>query len=344
MKVVSYTLYLLASTVASSSYVQGKDAEQQLRRSLRAPMQYPKELYDEPIKEDTKSKVTICHVPDEDPLNFHDISVSQKSVDSHLAHGDYMGPCYLSCEDLCHDGDFCTTDDYIVEEDTCICIFEPVICGENESCVNTESSYECICSEGYELEELERRLYVPDVEPDVDSPVCIDINECLQEEDPCGENGSCVNTEGSYECECDHGYEFDSSTCVDIDECVVQEEPLCGDNQSCVNTEGSYDCICNEGYQFDMYRSKMEYKAPPVCVDIDECHREESLCGENESCVNTEGSYECNCSTGYRFDTESSTCADIDECAEGATCSNEGYACVNTPGAYNCEPMDQRAL
>ena len=38
-----------------------------------------------------------------------------------------------------------------------------------------------------------------------------------------------------------------------------------------------------------------------IILDIDECSRatDEVLCGANRQCMNTVGSYECVCATGY---------------------------------------------
>ena len=36
------------------------------------------------------------------------------------------------------------------------------------------------------------------------------------------------------------------------------------------------------------------------CVDIDECKLKLSNCAENAECINTEGSYECQCKTGFQ--------------------------------------------
>lgn len=39
------------------------------------------------------AKVTICHIPPGNPANAHTITVSEKAVPAHLAHGDTLGPC-----------------------------------------------------------------------------------------------------------------------------------------------------------------------------------------------------------------------------------------------------------
>ena len=38
-------------------------------------------------------KVTICHIPPGNPSKARTKSISGKSVDDHLAHGDLLGPC-----------------------------------------------------------------------------------------------------------------------------------------------------------------------------------------------------------------------------------------------------------
>jgi hypothetical protein len=39
------------------------------------------------------SKVVICHIPSGDLSKAHTISVGVDAVESHLAHGDTIGPC-----------------------------------------------------------------------------------------------------------------------------------------------------------------------------------------------------------------------------------------------------------
>lgn len=45
---------------------------------------------------------------------------------------------------------------------------------------------------------------------------CVDIDECAADSvgSGCHPNASCINTEGSYSCECAEGYEGDGQSCV----------------------------------------------------------------------------------------------------------------------------------
>nr|XP_020478341.1 latent-transforming growth factor beta-binding protein 4 [Monopterus albus] len=220
---------------------------------------------------------------------------------------------------------------------------DPLRCPGQE-CINSQGSYRCVsCQPGYEL--LNR--------------LCTDIDECRQA--PCS-NGRCENTPGSYRCVCHHGYKLQDNTCTDVDECAelsqcpgqmcvnsvgsyrcVSCRPgytlagrqcidvnECEDSrtcpgQRCVNTEGSYRCVaCQQGH----------HSVNGVCTDIDECASVRA-CDAQRVCVNTIGSFRCDCPPGYRTSGLGRQCRDINECLEGDFCFSRGE-CVNTPGSYTC--------
>ena len=39
------------------------------------------------------ANVEVCHEPPDNPLSFHTIRISEKSLRDHLAHGDSVGSC-----------------------------------------------------------------------------------------------------------------------------------------------------------------------------------------------------------------------------------------------------------
>ena len=85
---------------------------------------------------------------------------------------------------------------------------------------------------------------------------CIDIDECAQTIDWCG-NLACENSIGAYTCYCPTGtevaetfdfeYQRKVKKCLDIDEC--QKLNICPRNSICNNNEGSYHCTCNKGFE-----------------------------------------------------------------------------------------------
>ena len=89
-------------------------------------------------------------------------------------------------------------------------------------------------------------------------------------------------------CRCIEGYEGVATFgCTDIDEC--QNLTICNqdtdDNQFCINVDGSFNCDCDIGYQM---------LANGTCGDINECEFHFTHnCLENDTCINTVGSYTC---------------------------------------------------
>ena len=68
-----------------------------------------------------------------------------------------------------------------------------------------------------------------------------------------------------------------------------------------------------------------------MTVDIDECSTG-GVCDENAECVDTAGSYECTCSSGYTGDGH--TCLDIDECLSDPC--DENATCTSNNGSFSC--------
>ncbi|XP_048832997.1 fibrillin-2b isoform X7 [Brienomyrus brachyistius] len=151
-----------------------------------------------------------------------------------------------------------------------------------------------------------------------------DMNECLDNPDICT-NGMCINTDGSFRCECPFGYSLDYTgvKCVDTDECSIGNP--CG-NGSCTNVVGGFECACHEGF---------EPGSMMTCEDINECSLNPLLCAFR--CVNTFGSYECTCPVGYVLRDDHRMCRDQDECSDGLDdCASKGMTCKNLIGTFMC--------
>ncbi|KAL7847601.1 hypothetical protein AOLI_G00223190 [Acnodon oligacanthus] len=152
----------------------------------------------------------------------------------------------------------------------------------------------------------------------------VDLNECVEIPGIC-QNGHCINTDGSFRCECSTGYTLNYSgvDCVDVDECAVGNP--CG-NGTCNNVIGSFECNCEEGF---------EPGPMMTCEDINECGQNPLLCAFR--CINTFGGYECSCPSGYTLREDGRMCQDLDECTEGLhDCDTRAMNCKNLIGTFMC--------
>lgn len=161
---------------------------------------------------------------------------------------------------------------------------------------------------------------------------CVDDDEC--QSNPCGDNATCVNTPGTFECSCISGYLGDGITCVDVNECDTNNGG-CDALTTCTNTPGTRICgACPSGYAGN---------GDEGCMDIDECTSDTDDCDSNPVaiCSNTPGAFTCACPSGYEGDGHgSSGCVDINECASGnGGCDTSPMVtCTNTEGGRTCGP------
>ncbi len=163
-----------------------------------------------------------------------------------------------------------------------------------------------------------------------DGSLCEETNECEDELlNTCHSDATCTNTDGSFECSCNAGFDGDGLECTDIDECTLGSD-TCDDHADCANTAGSFTCTCKDGWEGD----------GETCNDINECANADSNnCDVNATCTNIDASYTCECNTGFLGNGES--CTDINECDDDELNECDVNAiCTNTPGAYTCECKD----
>ncbi|XP_013418963.1 uncharacterized protein LOC106179759 isoform X2 [Lingula anatina] len=237
----------------------------------------------------------------------------------------------------------------------------------NQLCVNTEGSYECNCREGYQLKNGTNNTCkalptTQDVcqqincsyacavgasgqpycfcQPGyqlIEDTRCIDINECANASlNKCSQNGRCKNTGGGYLCECEAGYKLanDERTCT-----------VCKDLTYGVNCSNFCDCGarssgCNA--TLGCYPCYPGWTGVNCATDIDECGSDPNICGAGGTCSNTQGSYVCQCNSGYTKSDDGTSCIDKDECHLGESQCNQ--LCINTNGSYTCGCEEGYAL
>lgn len=71
-------------------------------------------------------------------------------------------------------------------------------------------------------------------------------------------------------------------------------EPASEENENLQSTVGPQNS--------EKCRAGLKYVRNRGCMDIDECIEVEDACSSNEECINTVGSYTCNCRVGFRRD------------------------------------------
>ena len=209
---------------------------------------------------------------------------------------------------------------------------------DHAECRDTIGSFECVCQTGFEGNGF----------------ACNNINECERYRYLCPSYSVCVDTIGSYDCKCRSGYSGNGSFCENIDECAMQVHN-CSENANCTDTRGSYDCICHQGYEGNGFN----------CSNIDECYYDNYYryyysyknyyireCPEGSSCIDTVGSYECVCNSGYtqnftfsqymdlrNQNSNLSFCNNVDECETGehnCTEYSDHAECRDTIGSFEC--------
>ncbi|KAK2180192.1 hypothetical protein NP493_455g01008 [Ridgeia piscesae] len=162
-----------------------------------------------------------------------------------------------------------------------------------------------------------------------DGRTCNDQNECVLGLQTCDVYGDCVNSPGSYQCQCYAGYVLTANqACTDEDECTTSHH-LCDLNALCENVVGSYKCTCLAGYEGDGFSCSSS--DPDLCGT--------ARCDEAAKCTQTaEDVYECVCHSGYKGSgylvNDVPGCTEIDPCAVN-TCDRHA-TCRSVEGRAFC--------
>jgi len=120
--------------------------------------------------------------------------------------------------------------------------------------------------------------------------------------------------------------------CTDVNECATNNGG-CGAT-TCENRRGA-DRVCGPcpGPAWQVVGG--------VCVDVDECQTSNGGC--SQTCLNTPGSRQCQCRSGYTLNADGVTCDDVNECTNPPSPTNGRpgncaplATCANNVGGWTC--------
>ncbi|KAF7217293.1 collagen and calcium-binding EGF domain-containing protein 1 isoform X1 [Nothobranchius furzeri] len=138
----------------------------------------------------------------------------------------------------------------------------------------------------------------------------------------------CVKSTGEittcYRKKCCKGFKFVMGHCIPEDYDVCASAPC---EQQCTDHFGRVVCTCYPGFRYDRERHRRREK--PYCLDVDEC-ADKNMSACSQICVNTAGSYRCECEADYFLEKDGKTCTK----GERAVHANE--KCDNLMNAATC--------
>lgn len=179
---------------------------------------------------------------------------------------------------ICKDGFEMTQNNTCVDVDECT--LNVSICGNGLICINTISSYKCICPVGYKMH----------------GEVCLDINECTDDVHQCQPPSQCINDIGFYHCQCPDGFIWLNESCHKVPDHNFHLHH---------HEQGDITFRCAQGFTWSSRNNS--------CVDIDECSTQVDACLYKEAsfCVNLPGSFDCFCHSGFTDEFDEQKCLPI---------------------------------
>lgn len=155
-----------------------------------------------------------------------------------------------------------------------------------------------------------------------------------------GEGFECSNNPGSYECICKDGYELIDDKCENIDECLPSTWRSGTETclPTCEHILGPCPEVCKGGFCC----KKDHDSCPPAAREVlttpySQCavpvdYYDPCLSKPHTTCRDTDGSFECECDSGYERNEVEDECLDIDECEQNSHACPENSECSNFYG------------
>lgn len=118
--------------------------------------------------------------------------------------------------------------------------------------MNLSPGFRCEpCPQGFDGVHAEG-YYADHITPEYRNQVCNDVDECSNGQAQCGLNAHCVNTEGSYHCQCRHGFVDHGGEGCQPMEGMCPDGTFCDRNADCKHAGGyTFRCKCKIGWAGD---------------------------------------------------------------------------------------------
>ncbi|XP_005381148.1 PREDICTED: CD97 antigen isoform X1 [Chinchilla lanigera] len=206
-----------------------------------------------------------------------------------------------------------------------------VSCGRFADCENTEGSYYCVCSPGYELINKAKNF----------SNAAENTCRATAWTTPATSGSAVPRNRPDLPLSVDPGTQAGPSEgrTEDVNECTNGQNP-CHNSTHCINNAGGYQCKCRRGWQ----PAPGSPNGPnnTVCEEVDECATRQHQCHNSTICVNSVGSYRCRCRPGWK------PIPGFRNGPQNTTCKAEVHFPVWTlpPGIHSkvSGPADQKSL
>ncbi|KAI1290232.1 hypothetical protein HDE_09136 [Halotydeus destructor] len=121
-------------------------------------------------------------------------------------------------------------------------------CPESSQCslVNSGTdmfAFSCTCAKtGFTVEDV---VQLDKNDPTIRKEICVDIDECKLDPKACPSGSTCLNTIGSWECNCDDGLKKQDGLCIDSCSGI-----MCENGGHCAKLPGSLaQCSCPDGWR-----------------------------------------------------------------------------------------------
>lgn len=144
----------------------------------------------------------------------------------------------------------------------------------------------------------------------------VEIDECRQHQEPCANNGTCIDGIDSYSCDCAPG--FRGETCNEV--INMCERTPCLNDGKCINHRTSYTCECEPGF-----------KGKHCELNTDEC--QPNPCKNGGVCLDLINDYKCDC--GQSGFVGKNCEINFDDCAS-RPCGINARECIDSIGDFKC--------